>query len=158
METTEERRKLVLTFCRSVKRSAKLAIGYSDTLLEETGASLNKEQAADLVRICAAAERILDLATMVIEEVSKPDYQLNDQADFAHLLRVTFHDLRAQISLIIGFSRVALDEITGPLSAEQKEVLIQIEALGRMLASSVTECQDTVWPTESESGTAPPTQ
>jgi hypothetical protein len=155
METVEERRELVLTFCRSVKRSAKLAIGYSDTLLEETGTSLNKEQAADFVRICAAAERILEMATKAIEEVNNQDHRLDDQAYFEHFLRVTFHDLRAQISLIIGFSRVALDEITGPLTAEQKGVLVQIEALGRTLASSVTGCQNTVWPAEPEGEAVP---
>jgi hypothetical protein len=144
--------------CRSAKRSARLAAGYTTTLLEQTGDSLNKEQTADLVRIRTAAERILDLVRMATEKVGTRDHQLSDQAGFDHFLRVTLHDLRAQISLIIGFSRVALDEITGSLSAEQKEVVAQIEVLGRTLASSVTECQNAVWPSESEGGAAPPTQ
>lgn len=156
MATVAERRAQVLTLFRSVKRLARLATGYINTLLEETGNSLGREQSADLVRIRTAGERIMDLARMATEEVSTRDHQLHDQADFGRFFRVTFHDLRAQISLIIGFSRVALDEITGPLSAEQKEVLIQVEALGRMLASTVTECQDAIWGTESESGAAPP--
>ena len=156
MATVEERRAQVLTLCRSIKRPARLATGYTNTLLEETGNTLSKEQFADLARIRTAAERILDLARMATEEVSTRDHQLNNQADFDHFLRVMFHDLRAQISLIIGFSRVALDEITGPLSAEQKEVVIQLEALGRLLASSVTEGQDAIWGTESKSGADPP--
>jgi signal transduction histidine kinase len=158
MATVEERRTQVLTLFRSVRRSARLAAGYINTLLEETGNSLGREQSADLVRIRTAAEGILDLARMATEEVGARDHQLHNQADFDRFFRVTFHDLRAQISLIIGFSRVALDEITGPLSTEQKEVLVQVEALGRMLASTVTECQEAIWGTESESGADPPAQ
>jgi signal transduction histidine kinase len=158
METVEERRELVLTLCRSVKRSARLAIGHSNTLLDETGDSLNDEQTADLTRIRAAAAKMLDLVRMATEEVTAHEHQTTEQVDFERFLHVVLHDLRAQISLIIGFSRVLADEMLGPLSAEQEDVLRQIEALGRMLASSVTECQETVWPTGAESGIDPPTQ
>jgi len=120
-------------------------------------ASLLKEKDATASQLLATAQELEELNLTLEDKIRERTRELqntkemleisSEEAQEANRLKSEFlanmsHELRTPLNAVIGFSELMLEEIPGPLTADQKECLEDILSAGRHLLKLINEILD----------------
>ncbi|MCU0514909.1 MAG: hypothetical protein MUE40_20325 [Anaerolineae bacterium] len=108
---------------------AEALVRYCQALFNERNPRLNAAQQTDLVTLYEAAVRFQ-------KKSSNAMFRLSQNADEAILQRMR-HDLKNELNIIIGFSRLMLREIRSPLTPLQYATMSTIYQAGMDLVTLV---------------------
>jgi hypothetical protein len=144
MNSVEKLREHVLALCQSTSTTATALVETCDDLLEKAAEPLTEDQRNDIGVMRKSSQKLLALANEACQAMSDNTYSLMTDERFYEYLVCLLHDLRTPVNMIMGFTQVDLEGISGSLNERQQGRMKHMQALCRKLISAFAEIRSQI--------------